>query len=86
MYAIRSYYVRQGDFILIPPYKGPAVAKEVNIELGNDTAYQLYNLKDDISQSENLAQSNPEKLDEMIRTFKELRGGDFADIEMLELK
>ena len=78
--------LRQGDFILIPPYKGPAVAKEVNIELGNDTAYQLYNLKDDISQSENLAQSNPEKLDEMIRTFKELRGGDFADIEMLELK
>ena len=78
--------LRQGDFILIPPYKGPAVAKEVNIEMGNDTTYQLYNLKDDISQSENLAQSNPEKLDEMIRTFKELRGGDFADIEMLELK
>ena len=26
------------------------------------------------------------KLDEMIRTFKELRGGDFDDIEMLELK
>ncbi|MCK4922255.1 MAG: arylsulfatase [Bacteroidales bacterium] len=78
--------LRSGDWILIPPYKGPAVNKHVNIELGNSKEYQLYNLKEDLSQQNNLAHSDKEKLEEMIAVFEQIRGKDFGNIENLELK
>ncbi len=65
--------LRKGDWVMIPPYKGPAVSTQVAIELGNDTAYQLYNLKDDVQQKHNLATSNTAKLEEMKQAFKRLR-------------
>lgn len=76
---------RKGDWVMIPPYNGPAVAKEVNIELGNAPEYQLYNLKDDIGQQNNLAVSNPEKLNEMITQYEAIRGSN-SKTEQLELK
>ncbi|WP_215224865.1 sulfatase family protein [Echinicola shivajiensis] len=78
--------LRQGDWIMIPPYKGPAVAGHVNIELGNDSEYQLYNLKDDIGQQNNVAASNPEKLEAMIADYNEIRGNENKEVEALELK
>jgi len=78
--------LRKGDWILIPPYKGPAINKQVNIELGNADIYQLYNLEEDPGEQNNLADSNPEKLEEMITTFKEIRGAGYKDIQQLELK
>ncbi len=66
--------LRKGSWVLIPPYRGPAVGKNVGIELGNSGEYQLYHLKDDIGQQENLAGKYPEKLKEMIDAFRELRG------------
>jgi len=76
---------RKGDWVMIPPYSGPAVAKEVNIELGNASEYQLYNLNDDIGQQNNLASSNPEKLNEMIAQYEAIRGS-ISKTEQLELK
>ncbi|MFT4855018.1 MAG: arylsulfatase A-like enzyme [Algoriphagus sp.] len=78
--------LRAGDWIMIPPYQGPEVEKNVNIELGNSAEYQLFNLKEDISQTNNLAQSNPEKLQEMIRIFEGIRGPNDRQIQPLELK
>ena len=78
--------LRQGNWILIPPYDGPAVNTQVNIELGNSKEFQLYNLDEDPGEQNNLASSNPEKLEEMIATFKEIRGEGFGDIQQLELK
>ena len=78
--------LRQGDWVMIPPYKGPAVNTQVNIELANANEYQLYNLKEDISQQTNLASSNTSKLEEMKLLFKKLRGDAQKDIEQLELK
>lgn len=77
--------LRSGDWLMIPPYKGPAVNTEVNIELGNSDQYQLYNLKDDLGQQTNLAEGNPEKLQEMILLFESLRGDGAQKIEQLEL-
>ena len=77
--------MRKGDWALIPPYDGPAMNTWVNIELGNDKEYQLYNLKDDPSQMHNLAESSPEKLKEMIDVFQKIRG-DYRNTETLELK
>ncbi len=77
--------LRKREWIMIPPYKGPEVNKQVNIELGNSPEYQLYNLKYDIGQQINLANSEPQKLQEMVQTFKKIRGADFQLIEQLEL-
>lgn len=65
---------RQGDWAMIPPYKGPAVNLAVNIELGNSEEYLLYNLKEDPGQKNNLAQKMPDKLEEMIQNYERIRG------------
>lgn len=78
--------LRKGNWAMIPPYNGPAKNNFVNIELGNSPEFQLYNLSDDIGQQKNQAKENPEKLKEMIDTFKKIRGEDFENIEQLELK
>ncbi|MGF7037574.1 sulfatase family protein [Mucilaginibacter lappiensis] len=54
-----------GDWKYIEPGNGPRINKEVNIELGNDPKPQLYNIKNDIGEKHNLADSNPEKLNEL---------------------
>lgn len=61
---------RQGDWVLIPPYKGPAENRVVKIELGNSSQYQLYNLREDIGQHKNLADSQPKKLKQMKSDFQ----------------
>lgn len=78
--------LRKGDWAMIPPYKGPAINTQVNIELANDDEYQLYNLKEDIGQRNNLAKSNPEKLQEMIAAYEAIRGTTNLEIQQLELK
>ena len=77
---------RQGDWVLIPPYEGPAVNELVDIELGNLEEYGLYRLSEDPAQQENLAGTYPEKLEEMIASFVQIRGEGFRNIEQLELK
>ena len=77
---------RKGSWALIPPYSGPAVNRSVNIELGNADKYQLYNLEEDLGQQNNLAETNPEKLKEMIDLFKEIRGEEYEEVQELELK
>lgn len=77
---------REGNWIMIPPYPGPAVAGNVNIELGNSVDYQLYNLDDDIGEQINLADKNIEKLNDLIEKFEAIRGINNKDIEELELK
>lgn len=78
--------LRKGDWIMIPPYDGKAVNTQVNIELGNSKDYQLFNLKDDTGEQNNLAESNPEKLQEMISAFEAIREKDYKNIQKLELK
>lgn len=78
--------LRMGDWILIPPYKGYPINKDVNVEIGNAKEFQLYNVKEDIGQQNNLANANPNKIKEMINSFMTLRGKDYNKIEQLELK
>lgn len=65
---------RQGDWVMIPPYKGPAVNRAVNIELGNSDDYLLYNIKEDPGQENNQADDMPDKLKQMIQDFERIRG------------
>ena len=77
---------KKGDWVMIPPYKGPAVNEKVQIELGNDSGFQLYNLAQDIGQQNNLADSQPEKLQEMLTDFEAIRGEGYGKTQKLELK
>ena len=77
--------LRKGDWMMIPPYKGPAINTQVNIELANAQDYMLFNLKDDLAQTNNLAEANPEMLAEMQEEFLRLRGKNSDKIEQLEL-
>ena len=78
--------LRKDNWVLIPPYKGPAVNKQVNIELGNSPAFLLYDLSQDLGQQNNLAEEKPEKLQEMMAAFEEIRGSGYLNTEALELK
>jgi arylsulfatase A-like enzyme len=77
---------RSGDWVLIPPYDGPAISKQVNIELGNAREYQLYNLNEDLGEQHNLAETNPEKLKDMIAAYIAIRGESDKVSGELELK
>ena len=77
---------KKGDWVMIPPYEGPAVNEMVQIELGNDSDFQLYNLAQDTGQQNNLAESQPEKLKEMLTAFEAIRGDGYDKIQNLELK
>ena len=77
---------KKGDWVMIPPYEGPALNDKVQIELGNNINFQLYNLAEDVGQQNNLAALNPEKLQEMLIAFEAIRGEDYGKIEKLELK
>ena len=70
--AMSRTALRKGNWVMIPPYNGPAVNERVNIELGNAKEYQLYNLQEDIGQQNNLAQNEPEKLQEMINAYENI--------------
>lgn len=78
--------LRSGDWLMIPPYKGKDFEEKVGIQMGNSAEFKLYNLKEDIGQDVNLAKSNPEKLQEMIKTFEAIRGTDYNKVEQLKLK
>ena len=83
--STRTAY-RNGDWVMIPPYHGKEIAKNVNIELGNSKEFKLYNLKKDPSQKNDLSKSNPKKLKEMISNFIIIRGKNFSNIKDLVLE
>mgnify|MGYP004520340403 CR=1 FL=1 len=62
-----------GEWKYIEPNNGPASFPAKNVELGNNSSPQLYNLLDDIRERENLADVYPEKireLNEILETVK----------------
>ena len=63
--AAGSLSVSDGNWKYIKPSKGAAYAKETNTELGNDKAEQLYNLKEDIGEKNNVAAQNPEVVERL---------------------
>lgn len=56
----------------IAPSKGPRINRAVNIELGNDSAPQLYHLTKDIHEQNNVAARYPGKVKAMAEKLKKL--------------
>ncbi|MCC4211993.1 sulfatase family protein [Leeuwenhoekiella parthenopeia] len=71
--------LRSGDWVYIPAYAGRNFREEVGIEVGNLSEEQLYNLSEDQGQQNNLAKTNPEKLEELKSIFLKLRGEDYKN-------
>jgi arylsulfatase A-like enzyme len=74
---------RHGDWVLIPPYPGPKMFLTKGIETGNGDEYQLYNLAEDVSQKNNLAEKMPEKRDEMMERFLAIVGDAYENTSRL---
>ena len=78
----RSYIVQgsggtlslvSGEWKYITPGKGARYNPNVNIELGNDTVPQLYNLSKDTGEKNNVAKEQPEILEKLTGKLKTLR-------------
>ncbi|MEJ2004307.1 MAG: arylsulfatase, partial [Cyclobacteriaceae bacterium] len=50
--------LRTKEWVYIPPYAGPPLYKNVNIESGNSETEQLYLISSDPGQDENIAQQD----------------------------
>lgn len=68
--------LKEGDFVMIPPYLGKEFHKSGN-ELGNMDHYTLYNLKEDREQRHDLANEKPELLEEMKSRFDSIAGSHY---------
>lgn len=71
-----TFSVIQGDWKYIEPSNRAKMSVETNTELGNDTKPQLYNLKTDLGEKNNLSATKPEKLkelEELLKSVKELK-------------
>ena len=60
----------KGDWKYIKPHPGVTYMKEVGIESGNSPSPQLYNLRDDIGEKNNLANTYPDKVKELDQLLK----------------
>jgi arylsulfatase A-like enzyme len=65
--------LREGQWKLIEPTSGPKLNKNTNIELGNDSAPQLYDLGNDPGETRNLAAKEPERVKRMQAKLNEIR-------------
>lgn len=63
----------KGPWKYIEPHKGPKVAWETGIELGNRPQPQLYNLEKDIAEKHNLAEEYPQRVEEMAALLEKLK-------------
>ena len=63
----------KGDWKYIEPTNGPVLLKEKNMETGNSKGPQLYNLKEDIGETKNLASQYPEKVAELAKLLEETK-------------
>ncbi|WP_269002392.1 sulfatase family protein [Aquirufa ecclesiirivi] len=63
--GMNSVAIVQGEWKYIEPNTGPSINKLVNIELANSALPQLYNLKLDLGEKNNVASQHPELVKEL---------------------
>ena len=63
----------KGDWKYIEPRKGPKINKNTNTELGTDPKPQLYNLRDDLGEKNDVASEHPEIVKELAGLLKKIK-------------
>lgn len=71
--GIVSLSIVKGTWKYIEPNKGPALNKLTNIELGNNLQPQLYDLKNDPGEKNNLADKHPEIVKELSENLQSIK-------------
>src|SRR5215831_3346078 len=64
----------EGNWKLIPPNKGEKIQVNTNTETGNAPEPQLYDLSNDIGESNNLAAQHPDRVKAMMERVVKIRG------------
>lgn len=78
--------IREGNWIMIPPYNGPE-RNETGNELGNLPDFALYNTANDEAQTTNIASQHPDILEKIKSNFFELTEGYYkAEVEEVQLQ
>jgi arylsulfatase A-like enzyme len=72
----QSIAIVQDNWKYIESNKGQAMNVLTNIELGNSQQAQLYDLKNDIGEKNNLAEKYPQKLSELVKLLQNIREGN----------
>lgn len=75
--------LRSGDYILLPPYYGPAYRETKKVDLGNVPDYELFDVKADRGQRRDIAPEHPKLLDSLKTEFLSI-AGDHYDIDITE--
>jgi len=63
----------KGDWKYIAPSKGPQISANTNTELGNAPQPQLYDLKTDLGEKNNVAEQHPKVVEEMAALLAQIR-------------
>jgi arylsulfatase A-like enzyme len=63
----------QGDWKYIEPSKGARMNVSTNTEMGNNPQPQLYNLKDDLGEKNNVATQYPQRVTEMAARLQKIK-------------
>lgn len=71
--ANHTLSVRQGPWKYIEPADGAKIAWGTGIELGNDVAPQLYNVKNSLWEEQNVALQNPDTVNALAGTLRKVR-------------
>lgn len=72
-HAAGTIAIVRGDWKYIPPSKGQRVSRNTNVELGNDPAPQLYDLKSDPGEQRNVAADHPAIVSELAALLQKVR-------------
>ncbi len=64
--------ILKGDWKYIAPNNGAAFNSQVGIEMGNSKEPQLYNLKEDLGEKNNLASKYPDKVQELKKLLEKI--------------
>ena len=67
-----------GRWKYLRPGKGPAYNKNVNIELGNSMKPQLYDIKKDPAEKNNVAEKNPKIVTKMSEQLEKIVDGRYG--------
>jgi arylsulfatase A-like enzyme len=76
----------KGDWKYIEPSNGPKMSPVTNIELGNNSQPQLYNLKEDVSEKNNLAAKYPEEVRKFSNMLKQIKEKKESNKNKLQFK
>jgi arylsulfatase A-like enzyme len=66
----------EGNWKLIPPNRGEKIQVNTNTETGNDPEPQLYDLSNDIGETNNLAAQYPDRVKAMMERLAKIRGAE----------